>query len=76
MLNEKYLLNYFWVEVVTTIIYIMNQTPIAVHGMIPKEKFTGKKLNVSHFRVFGYITYEKRSKLNPKAENVSSLDIP
>ncbi len=41
--------------------------------MTPKEKFTTKKPDVSHFRVFGCITYvhvpdKKRSKLDPKAE--------
>jgi hypothetical protein len=41
--------------------------------MTPEEKFTGKKLDVSHFRVFGCIAYvhvpnEKRSKLYPKVE--------
>jgi len=41
--------------------------------MTLEEKFTHKKLNVSHLRVFGCIAYvhvpdEKRSKLNPKAE--------
>jgi hypothetical protein len=41
--------------------------------MTPEEKFTGKKPNVSHLRVFGCIAYvhvsdEKRSKLNPKVE--------
>jgi hypothetical protein len=41
--------------------------------MTPKEKFTGKKPNVSHLRVFGCIAYvhvpdEKRSKLDPKVE--------
>jgi hypothetical protein len=41
--------------------------------MTHEEKFTGKKPNVSHLRVFGYIAYvhvheEKRSKLDPKAE--------
>jgi hypothetical protein len=52
----------------------MNQTPTAiVHGMRLEEKFTGKKPNVSHFRVFGCIAYvhvldEKRSKLDPKDE--------
>jgi hypothetical protein len=52
----------------------MNRTPIiAIHGMTLKEKFTGKKPNVSHLKVFGCITYmhvpdEKRSKLDPKAE--------
>jgi hypothetical protein len=74
MLNEKNLPNYFWAETVATAVYIMNRTPTAVvHDMTPKEKFTSKKLDVSHFRVFGCIAYmhvpdEKRSKLNPKAK--------
>jgi hypothetical protein len=39
--------------------------------MTPKEKFTSKKPNVSHLKVFGCIAYvhvpdEKRSKLDPK----------
>ncbi len=64
-MNEKNLLDYFGAKTIATIVYIMNQTP--------KEKFTGKKLDVSHFRVFGYIIYvhvpdEKRSKLDPKAK--------
>jgi hypothetical protein len=74
MLNEKNLPNYFWAKAVVTTVYIMNRTPIAVvHGMTPKEKFTSKKPDVSHFRVFGFIVYvhvpdEKRSKLDPKPE--------
>jgi len=41
--------------------------------MTPEEKFIGKKPDVSHLKVFGYIAYvhvldEKISKLNPKAE--------
>jgi hypothetical protein len=74
MLNEKNLPNYFWVEAVVTTVCIMNQTPIAiVHGMTPEEKFTCKKPNVSHLKVFSCIAYvhvldEKKSKLNPKAE--------
>jgi hypothetical protein len=73
MLNEKNLPNYFWAEAITTTVYIMNQTLIVVvHGMTPKEKFTCKKPNVSHLRVFSCITYmlvpnEKRSNLDPKA---------
>ncbi len=58
MLNEKKLPNCFWAEAITIAVYIMNQTPTTtVHGMTPEEKFIGKKLNVSHLRVFGYITY-------------------
>jgi len=74
MLNEKNLPNYFWVETVATAVYITNRTPtVAVHGMTPEEKFTGKKPNVSHLRMFGCIAYvhvldEKRSKLDPKDE--------
>jgi transposase InsO family protein len=38
MLNEKNLPNYFWAEVVATVVYIMNRTPTAaVHGMTPKK---------------------------------------
>ncbi len=73
MLNEKNLPNYFWVEVVAITVYIMNQTPITVHGMTLEENFTGKKPDVSHLKVFGYIAYvhvpdEKKSKLDPKAK--------
>jgi len=74
MLNEKNLPNYFWAEAVATAVYIMNRThTMAVHGMTPEEKFTGKKPDVSHLRVFGYIAYvhvpdEKKSKLDLKAE--------
>jgi hypothetical protein len=74
MLNEKNLPNYFWAEAVATVMYIMNRTPTtSVHGMTLEEKFTSKKPDVSHLKVFGCITYvhvhdEKRSKLDPKAE--------
>jgi hypothetical protein len=74
MLNEKNLPNYFWVETVATIVYIMNRTPIAaVHGMTPEKKFICKNPDVSHLKVFGCIVYvhvhdEKRSKLDPKVE--------
>jgi len=41
--------------------------------MTLEEKFTGKKPNVSHLKVFGCIAYvhipnEKRSELDPKAD--------
>jgi hypothetical protein len=53
----------------------MNRTPATTfHGITPKEKFTCKKPNVSHLKVFSCIAYmhdvldEKKSKLDPKAE--------
>jgi len=41
--------------------------------MTPKEKFIGKKPNVSHLKMVGYIAYmhvlnEKKSQLDPKAK--------
>jgi len=46
---------------------------VAVHGMTLEDKFIGKKPDVSHLEMFGYIAYvhvpdEKRSKLDPKAK--------
>ncbi len=79
MLNEKNLPNYFWVEVVATVVYIMNQTPIAtVHGMTPKKNSQGRNPSVSHLKVFSCIAYvhvpnEKRSKLDPKAEKCTFI---
>ena len=32
MLNEKKMPDYFWAEAIATPIYIINKTPIAVHG--------------------------------------------
>jgi hypothetical protein len=74
MLNEKNLQNYFWAEAVAIIVSIMNRAPpIVVHGMTPKGKIIGNKLDVSHLEVFGciayvHVFYEKSSKLNPKAK--------
>ena len=75
MLNEKKMPDYFWAEAIATTVYIMNRTPTtAVHGMMPKEKYTGKRLDSSHLKVFGCIAYvhipnERRTKLDPpKAE--------
>ena len=55
----------------------MNRTPTtaAVHNVTPEEKYSGKKPDLSHLKVFGCIAYvhildELCSKLDPKAENV------
>jgi len=74
MLNEKNFPYYFWVKTIKIVIYIMNRTPTTtVHGMTPKEKFTSKKPNVSHLKMFGCIIYvrvldDKILKLDPKAK--------
>jgi hypothetical protein len=42
-------------------------------NVTPEEAFTGKKLDISHLRIFGCVVYyhipaEKRSKLDPTTE--------
>ena len=66
--------HYYWAEAVSTAVYIMNRTPTAaVHNVTCEEKFTGRKPDLAHLKVFGCIAYvhvpdELRTKLNPKAE--------
>ena len=52
----------------------MNQcTTSGLHGVTPHEKLYGKKLDISHVRIFGSIAFihipdDKRQKLDPKSE--------
>ena len=74
LMAEKNMPHCYWAEVVSTAVYIMNMTPTAaVHDVTPEEKFSSKKPDLSHFKVFGCIAYvhvpdELRTKLDPKAE--------
>lgn len=41
-----------------TAIFLQNRSPHRVLGrVVPKEAFIGKKLDVSHFRIFGSLVY-------------------
>ena len=57
-----------------TTVYLMNQcTTSRVHEVTLHEKYYGRKLDLSHIRIFGAIAYvhipdEKRQKLDPKSE--------
>eukprot|EP00253_Pinus_taeda_P010027 PITA_10027 len=61
-------------EACNTAVYIQNRTPHRALGKkTPKGVFTGKKPEVSHFKIFGSIAYchvldEKRTKLDQTAE--------
>ena len=56
------------------VIYLMNRCWISrVHDISPHERFYGKKLDLSHVRIFGSITYvhipdEEWQKVDPKSE--------
>ena len=54
MLHDQSLLNFLWVEIANTIVYVQNKCPHqALDSKTPEEVFIGKKPNVSHFRIFG-----------------------
>jgi len=72
MLATKHLPNDYWVEVVSTAIYIMNRFPIkSVNKMIPQEAWTCMKHSASDLKVFGCVAYadvldELRKKFDKK----------
>jgi hypothetical protein len=60
-----------WAEAAMTVVYVQNQLSHSALGFkTPEEMFTGKKLEVSHLKIFGcpmfiHILKEKRNKLEP-----------
>ena len=69
MLHDQRLLKFLWAEAANTTVYVQNRCPHqALGSKTPEEKFTGKKPDVSHFKIFGSPVYfhvpkEKRNKL-------------
>ena len=70
MLCDQGLPKFLWGEAANTTVYIQNRCPhSALESKTPEEVFSGKKPDVSHFRVFGcpfyfHVPKEKRSKLD------------
>jgi hypothetical protein len=62
----------FWGEAMNTTVYIKNRCPTkALDSKTPQEAWSGRKLDVSHLRVFGckafaHVPDEKRTKLESK----------
>ena len=71
MLHDQDLPMHLWEEAARTTVYVQNSTPHRVlENKTPEEVFFGKKLEVSHLRIFGclvyiYIPKLKRKKLDP-----------
>ena len=58
MLHDQGLPMHLWVEACNTAVYVKNRCPHRVLGMsTPEEAFTGKKPDVSHFKIFGSSVY-------------------
>jgi hypothetical protein len=71
MLSGAGLPTELWGEAVYTACYLYNRTPRRYGDLIatPEEMWTGRKLDLSHLRVFGCVTYaqlakEQRGKLD------------
>ena len=74
MLHDQDLPMYLWAEDARTTMYVQNRTPHRVlENKTPEEVFSGKKLEVSHLRIFGchvyiHIPKEKMTKLDPSGK--------
>lgn len=73
MLYSKGLHKKFWAEAICCANFILNTVPTkVVKNVTPKEKWNGRNLDISNFKVFGcecwaHIPDEKRKKLEPKS---------
>jgi transposase InsO family protein len=69
MIHDQNLPMILWVEASMSAVYVQNMSPHKImKNMTPEEAFTGVKLEVGHFRIFGCPVYfhvpkEKRTKL-------------
>ena len=74
VLHDQDIPMHLWAEAARTAVYVHNYTPHRVlENKTPKEVFSGKKLEVSHLRIFGcpmyiYIPKEKRTNLDPSGK--------
>jgi len=71
MLHDEGLQLNFWDEACNTFVCLQNISPHQILGMItPEEVFSGKKLDVAHFRIFvslvyWHVTKDVRKNLEP-----------
>ena len=74
MMEAKTLRPKYWAEAINCAAYIQNRVPHKqLDGMTPFEAWSGNKLDVTHFRIFGSrawarIPTEKRKDLEPQSQ--------
>ena len=72
MLHARSLPSKIWAEALNCATYIHNRSPhVYVEDMTPFEAWTGDKIDVTHFRIFGsrawvHIPSEKKKALDPQ----------
>jgi hypothetical protein len=73
MLHDQGMPMFLWAKACNTTVFLQNRSPHKVLGRAtPKETFTGKNHDVSHFRIFGNLVYghvpsKSEKKLEPTA---------
>jgi hypothetical protein len=81
MFHDQGMPLFLWAEACYTVVYLQNKSPHRALGdKTPEEDFSGNKLEVGNFRIFGCLTYshvpsEKRKNLEPMAEKGILLGI-
>jgi hypothetical protein len=74
MIHDQDLPMCLWAKATMTVVYVQNRLSHSTLGLkTPEEMFTGKKLEVSHLKIFGcpvfiHIPKEKRNKLDPSGK--------
>ena len=69
ILHDQDLPMHIWAEAARTKMYVQNCTPLRVlENKTPEEVFSGKKLEVSHLRIFGCPVYIHIPKLDPSGK--------
>jgi hypothetical protein len=74
LLTTRKLSKYYWDEAIACSVYILNISPTSsVQSKLPEEKWSGSKVNVSHFKNFGCVAFshvpeELRKKLDDRSE--------
>ncbi|GAU42392.1 hypothetical protein TSUD_296900 [Trifolium subterraneum] len=74
MVKQKGLPHRFWGEAVSTVVYILNRSPTKkLIDKVPEEVWSKCKPSVTHFKVFGSLSYKhvpdaRRKKLDDKSE--------
>ena len=60
----------FWVDAVDIVVYLINRGPSSfLDGGVPEEAWTGKKVNYSFLKPFGYEAFVHINK-----ENITKLE--
>ena len=71
MIHDQGLSIFLWSKACSTAVYVQNKSPHKIlKEMTPEEVFIGRKLEVSHLRIFGsplyiHVPKDKRMKLDP-----------